>query len=261
MRRALPLVRLSALLCGLSGCVLGPHYHGPPAAESEAPAKFKGDLSPHWKVAQPGGQPRHEDWWRIFGDTTLDRLEERALAANQDLRVAAARIAESRAQTRVAAADFFPSLDLNARGERRRTSNTLPYQKGELNGNNPFSMGGGMTTAAPPILTNQPLTTTQNDFRVPVELTWEIDLFGRVRHQVEAARAEAQAIEADYRGARLSVTANVAISYFMLRAADAERGVIERALGSRREGLHIAEERLQAGLTSELDVVRARADL
>ena len=257
MRRVLPLVSLLIF----SGCVLGPHYHGPPEAESEAPAKFKGDLNPHWKMAQPGGKNRHEDWWRIFGDATLNRLEEQALSANQDLRIAAARISESRALTRVAAADFFPNIDLNATGQRRRTSNTLPYQKGELIGNNPFSMGGGMTTSAPPILTNQPLTTTQNDFRVPAELNWELDLFGRVRHQVEAARAEAQAVEIDFQAMRLSVTANLAASYFMLRAADAERDVIERALQARREGLRIAQERLDAGLTSELDVVRARADL
>ncbi len=257
MRRALLLVSLLAF----SGCILGPHYHGPPAAEADAPARYKGALSPHWKVAQPGGKNRHEDWWKIFGDSVLNRLEEETVAANQDLRIAAARISESRAQARVAAADFFPNIDLNANGQRRRTSNTLPYQKGELIGSNPFSMGGGMTTSAPPVLTNQPLTTTQNDFRVPAELNWEIDLFGRVRHQVEAARAEAQAVAIDFQAMRLSVTANLAASYFMLRAADAERDVIQRALNSRREGLRIAQERLDAGLTSELDVVRARADL
>ncbi len=264
MRAILLLVRLTGALCFLSGCVLGPHYHGPPAAESETPARFKGALNPHWKVAQPGGKETHEEWWTFFGDAALNRLEAQALQANQDLRVAAARISESRATARVAAADFFPNVDLNARGQRMRTSNTLPYQKGELIGNNPFSGGGGgggMMGGAAPILTNQPLTTTQNDFRVPAELNWEIDLFGRVRHQYQAARAEAQAVEADFRAMRLSVTANVAASYFMLRAADAEREVIRRALEARRESLHIAEERLQAGLTSELDVARAQADL
>lgn len=262
MRRLRLLVRLGALLCALSGCLLGPHYHGPPAAESAAPAKFKGALNPHWKVAQPGGEQTHEEWWKSFGDAALDRLEAQALAANQDLRVAAARLSESRATARVAAADFFPNVDINARGQRMRTSNNLPYQKGELIGNNPFAgAGGGTTGGAAPILTNQPLTTTQNDFRVPAELNWEIDLFGRVRHQYQAARAEAQAVEADFRAMRLSVTANVAASYFMLRAADAEREVIMRALTARRESLRIAEERLQAGLTSELDVARAKADL
>ncbi|MGI9088626.1 MAG: efflux transporter outer membrane subunit [Chthoniobacterales bacterium] len=254
MRARLLLVSLASLSIAGSGCSLGPFYHGPPAAEIAAPAKFKGDLNPHWKVARPGGKESRESWWTIFHDSALNRLEEQALAANQDLRIAAARISESRALARVAASDFFPTVDLDARAQRTRTSNALPVQKGELIGNNPFSSGT-------PVITNQPLTTTQNDFRVPAELNWELDLFGRVRHEYQAARAQTEAVAADYQAMRLSVTASVAASYFMIRAADSERDVIARALGSRREGLRIAAERLQAGLTSELDVFRARADL
>jgi multidrug efflux system outer membrane protein len=213
-------------------------------------------------MVEPGGKKSRETWWTIFGDAELNRLEDQALEANQELRIATARISEARAQARVAAADFFPNVDVNATGERVRTSNTLPYQKGELIGNNPFAgTGGGMTGGAPLILTNQPLTTTQNHFRVPAELNWELDLFGRVRHQYGAARAEAQAALADFQAMHLSVTANVAGTYFMLRAADAENDVLTRAISTRREALRIAEERLQAGLTSELDVVRARSDL
>ena len=250
--------------------MLGPHYHGAPEAESAAPERYKGALNPHWKVAQPGGgKDSRENWWTIFGDSALNRLEEQALAANQDLRVATARIQESRAQARIAAADFFPDLDLNASGQRSRTSNTLPIQKGQFIGSNPFAMQGGAGTGgtgggatdAPMVVRNQPLSTPQNLFRIPAELNWEIDLFGRVRRGYEAARAEVQAVAADAQALRLSVTANVASSYFMIRSADAERGVIERALSTRREGLRIAEERLQAGLTSELDVVRAKTDL
>lgn len=259
MSRALLLVSF----CALAGCrVLGPIYHGPPAAELEAPAKFKGQLSPHWKVAEPGGgKEGRAEWWTIFGDPVLNRLEEQAVAANQDLRVAAARISESRAQSRVAASDFFPKIDVDAQGERRRTSNTLPFQKGELLGKSPFGGAGGPPSNEPLVLTTQPRTTTQNDFRVPADLNWEIDLFGRVRHQYEAARAQARAVELDYVAMRLSVTANVASSYFMIRAADAERAVIEEALKTRGEALRIAKERLDAGLTSELDVARASADL
>ena len=92
-------------------------------------------------------------------------------------------------------------------------------------------------------------------------MNWEIDLFGRVRHEYRAARAEAQAAMADYRAMHLSVTASVASTYFTLRAADAEQDVLDRAIKTRRESLRIAEERLHAGLTSELDVTRAQADL
>jgi multidrug efflux system outer membrane protein len=246
---------LSASLL-LTGCSVGPLYHGPPAAESSAPSHFKNGSSQERIARKNSGSV----WWSIFRDPVLDHLEKNALGANQDLRIAAARISEGRAQTRVAVADFFPSVNLDARAERVRTSNNLPYQKGKLIGSNPF---GGTTggSGATPILTNQPLTTTQNDFRVPADLNWEIDLFGRVRHEYAAARAEAEALEDDFRAMQLSVTANVAGSYFMIRALDAELRVLDQTVVTRRDALKIAAERLQAGLTSELDVTRAQSDL
>ena len=247
---------LALCLFPLAGCVVGPRYAGPPAPENQVPAAFKNN----WKVAQPADRKARGPWWKIFRDPILNQLEEQTIAANQDLRIAAARIVEGRAQARVAAADFFPALDLNARGERQRTSNTLPFQRGELLGN---GFGGGTTGggSVPTELSTQPLTTIQNDFRVPVELNWELDLFGRVRHEYAAARAEAASAEADLEAMRLSVTANVAIDYFMLRALDSEMAVLERTVTARQDALRIASERLQAGLTSELDVARAQANL
>ncbi len=248
---------LPFLLLTLTGCVVGPRYQGPPAAENQVPPKFKN--SDQWKVAEPADQKPRGPWWTVFRDSTLSRLEEETIAANQDLRIAAARIREGRAQARVAAADFFPNVDLNARGERQRISNTLPFQKGKLLGNNPFggTTGGGTET----VISTQPLTTIQNDFRVPAELNWELDLFGRVRNEYAAARATAASQEADFESMRLSVTANVAATYFMLRALDAELDVLDRSVAARRDSLRIANERLQAGLTNELDVRRAQADL
>ena len=94
-----------------------------------------------------------------------------------------------------------------------------------------------------------------------MDLNWEIDLFGRVRRSYEAARAEVQAIEADYHNMMLSVTANVASTYFMIRSLDAQIDVLVTTIHARQESLHLATERLEAGLTDELDVARARADL
>jgi multidrug efflux system outer membrane protein len=249
-------VLLIAAAILLSACVVGPRYGGPPRAEKEVPPAFKN----HWKVAEPADATTRGRWWNVFRDPILDQIEEQTIAGNQDLRIAVARISEARAQARVAAADFFPTLDVNARAMRERTSNTLPFQKGELIGSNPF----GSTTAGedtPTVISTQPLTTIQNDFRVPAELNWEIDLFGRVRHEYAAARALAESQVADLEAMRLSVTANVAATYFMLRALDAELDVLDRTVSARQDALRIASERLQAGLTSELDVTRARADL
>jgi multidrug efflux system outer membrane protein len=244
----------TCLLCAaLAGCSVGPLYRGPSAADNAAPRRYKNAAANSRAAKTPAA-----NWWTIFRDPVLDRLEQRALGANQDLRVAAARINEGRAQARVAAADFFPNVDANATAERMRNSNTLPYQKGELIGSNPF---GGSSSGAPLVLNNQPLTTTQNDFRVPAELNWEIDLFGRVRHQYAAARAQAEALENDFRAMQLSVSANVAASYFTARALDTELDVLDKTVQTRRGAVKIAQERLQAGLTNALDVARARADL
>ena len=116
--------------------------------------------------------------------------------------------------------------------------------------------GAGATS-----LTTQPLSTTFNLFRAPLDLEWEIDLFGRVRRGREAVRAEAESVQADYQNMALSLSANVAVNYFALRAVDSEEAVLESAIRDRREALRIAQERLEAGLTSELDAARASADL
>lgn len=256
-----PLKALAAVvaLLGAAGCAVGPNYQGPP--ETPKPVRFKG--SSKWSAAAPRDHEPKGPWWEIFHDPALNALEQQALAANQDLKVAASRIEQSRAQTRAAAADFFPNVDFNGAGRRQRTTNTGPIQKAGLIGGLPGmeagAAGGASTDGA--VLRSQPLSNTFNDFRAPAELNWELDLFGRVRRTYEAQRAQAQAVVADSQAMTLSVTANVAMGYFRLRALDAEIDVLDRTIGTRREALRIAGERLEAGLTGELDVVRARADL
>ncbi len=250
----------------LAACSVGPDYHGPaPHPATTPPKHFKNATadSTHWKLAEPRDKDTRGAWWRIFGDASLDNLENQALGANQDLAIASARIFEARAQDRVASADFYPNVQFDGSGQRQRTSNNDPVQKGQLVGANPFAGASGATggSSAPLVLNNQPLTTTQNLFRAPVDLNWELDLFGRVRRAHEAARAERQAVESDYQNMALSVTANVAVNYFTLRSLDAERDVLDRTIKTRNEAFRIAKERLDAGLAGELDVTRAEADL
>ena len=259
------LLRAAAAAAGtllLSAChSVGPNYHGPPPPESPLPTRFKNAKSDagKWQPAEPKDGAARGSWWSIFHDPDLDRLETAALANNQDLRLALARIDESRAQTRVAASDFFPQADFNGSYARERTSSNEPYQRGELVGASPF--GGSSASSAPLVLTQQPLTRTYSLFRVPADLNWEVDLFGRVRRNYAAARATRQAVEADYQNVGLMVTANVAYTYFNLRALDTEEAVTNRTIHSRQDALGIAQERLGAGLTSQLDVFREQADL
>lgn len=260
----------------LAGCAVGPEYKGPP--DDEQPAKFKNAGAGEWKAAAPADNKPRGDWWAVFHDSQLDGYVKMALADNQDLRVAAARIGESRALARVAAADFYPQVTANPSGMRTRTTNTGPIQKGALVGKSPLGAAGagaGAATAASmgsipsmtsssssnSVLAEQPLSTTYSLIRTPLDLNWEIDLFGRVRRSYQAARAEAQSVQADYQNMALSVAANVIIDYFALRELDAEVGILQTTINDRQEALRIATERLQAGLTSELDAARASADL
>lgn len=259
----------------LAGCVhpVGPDYHGPPAPEAPDPARFKGaaaDQARRWKIAEPKDMDARGAWWEVFGDPDLNQLEAAATANNQNLRLALARLTESRAQTRVAASDFYPHVDYEPSYVRERLSNNDPYQRGQLV--NPSTLGGGGATGGGATggstgsggaltLTQQPLTRTYSLFRQPVDLNWELDLFGRVRRNTEAARADSQGVQADFQNMTLSVAANVALTYFNVRALDTEINVINRTIHARQDALGIAQERLSAGLTGELDVVRERSEL
>ncbi len=244
---------------------VGPDYHGAPTVE--IPTTFRNKVPPAWKNAQPSDSRSRGDWWMVFHDPVLESLETRAVAANQDIAVAVDRISEVRAQVRVASADFFPNIDTEPSAVRERLTNTGPYQRGELIGNNPFgSLLGGPSGAIsrsnqPLVLSTQPLSRTYNIFNFPLDLNWELDLFGRVRRNREAAHATAEAAVADLNNTLLSVTANVAATYYDIRALDGETGVLERTITTRQDALRIAQERLNAGVTSDLDVSRATADL
>ncbi len=251
-----------ALLAGCHG--VGPDYHGPPKPVNPDPAKFKnaGPNANKWKVAEPRDKEGRGPWWQIFHDGDLDRLEAAAGLNNQDLRLAVGRIDESRAQTKLAASDFYPHVDFDGSAVRQRTSSNAPYQTGQLV--KPSSLGGaagGGASSGPAVLTQQPLSRNFIDIRPNTDLNWELDIFGRVRRNYAAARADREAVEADYQNVGLSVSANVANSYFNLRSLDTEIGVIERTIHARQDALGIAQERLSAGLTGELDVVREQAEL
>jgi len=266
-RRAVPSGFLAAQALALmaASCAVGPNYQGPP--ETVPPAKFKNaGAGPGraWKEADPKDSLSRGEWWTVFHEPKLNELEAAAVAANQDVKLAVARIKEARAQTRVAASDLYPHVDLEPSFERQRSSNTDPFQKGQLVGPNPFGAaagGAGSFNANNLILDTQPLSRTYNIARFPIDLNWELDLFGRVRRNTEAARATAQGYVSDLQNAILSATAAIASDYFQLRALDSEFDVLTRTIKTRQQGVEIARERLQAGLTSELDVARAQSEL
>jgi multidrug efflux system outer membrane protein len=232
MKRALAFVSVAVLL---AGCTVGPNYKRP-APAAPLPADW------HWQAAQPSDDLPKGPWWKLFHDDELDRLEEAAAAQNQDLKAAVARVDESRARARLQGAAFFP--DITAEPSYTRTQ--LPKDNPQF------------AKIIPGILQRYE---PYNSFNVPLDLSWEIDLWGRVRRSFESAQAEAQASVADYQNVLLTAQADVAVEYFTLREYDAEIGILQETVAARAESLRINKVRVQAGRATDLDVAQAATDL
>ena len=194
--------------------------------------------------------PADENWWKIFRDPELDRLESLALAANQDLARAVTRITQSRLQARIVAADLFPHFEARLQGSRSVNSDD-----GMIIRTSPYRGGPGETMT---LITR---STTQNSFEGLLRLDWEVDVFGRIRAAYASRQAQAQATVADARGVRLSITADVANGYFALRTVDTQVGILNETAGFRRESLWLNEARTQTGIGAPEDVARARLEL
>jgi NodT family efflux transporter outer membrane factor (OMF) lipoprotein len=223
---------VAGILAAAAGCAVGPDYRRPAA---ELPPAWQ-PASP-WHEAAPDDAAWKGDWWRVFQDESLNPLVRRALEGNQDLRVAAARLAQARDEVTVARADLYPWVGLSATAARGKTS-----------ANRPLSAYG---------VPNE--STVQNDFTLGPTVNYEADLFGRVRRQVENARASAQAAEADFENTRLILIAQLATDYFALRELDAEIDVVRRALGLERDALGFITSRHDLGFATGLDLAQQQA--
>jgi NodT family efflux transporter outer membrane factor (OMF) lipoprotein len=216
----------------LTGCAVGPDYVKPaaPLADAWEPA-------PPWQQAVPEDAQLKDRWWEVFADPVLNGLMEQALAANQNLRVAAARLEQARDQLSIARADLYPDVGLAALADRGKTSANRPLAN--------YSVP------------NQ--STVQNDFKVGPSVNYEVDLFGRVRRQVEGARASAQQAEADLQNERLMLTALLASDYFSLRELDAEAEVVKHGLDLQRDALTFVQSRHDLGFATGLDLAQQQA--
>jgi NodT family efflux transporter outer membrane factor (OMF) lipoprotein len=176
-------------------------------------------------------------WWLLFQDDTLDTLVERALGGNQDLRAAAAHLDQARALVTVVSSELYPGVQLTADAARGKTSANRPR--------------------AAYSVPNQ--STVQNNFGVGPTVTYEADLFGRVRREVEGARASAQQAEADFENTRLILTAQLATDYFALRELDAEMAVVRHSLDLQRDALRFIASRHDLGFATGLDLAQQQA--
>lgn len=222
---------LAAVSIVVTGCMVGPNYKRPAV---EQPLSFK---SP----ADNGEAPlMAREWWQLYGDPVLDQLIASAQASNQTLRQAVARVDEARALARVAGSYLYPTISLNPEFLRERYSgNRRSTRTGQRQG--------------------QPVTI--NDWLIPLDLTYEIDVWGRVRRSVESATAQATASGDDLAVVALTVETDVAQYYYTLRALDAQLEILTQNVASYREQVRLLSVQLHSGLISPIVLNQAQAQL
>ena len=217
-----------------AGCTFAPPYHVPQSAQ--VPSAYH---DTDWKTATPGAVSPREAWWEFFDDTQLSALEERAINANQNLKAAFARLREARADTRIARADLFPSLSVNGSAMRDRISTNSPTY----------------------LSSTQVGPTEGNNFILEADLSYEADLWGRVRNEVAAARANQQAQAADLAVLQLSIEAELATDYFGLRTFDAQQDILDRTVYDYAKTLELVQALFDGGAAALEDLAQAKSQL
>ena len=223
---------LSTLLAGVTGCAVGPHYSRPPVP---TPPEFR-ETPPNWKVAQPSNQALRGNWWEIYQDAQLNVLEEKVNVSNRSLKAAQAQFEQARASLRYYRADLYPTVTTGASATRERFSSHRPLATSTVSG-------------------------TTNDFVLSADMSYEPDVWGRVRSNVAAYRANAQTSFADLESVSLSVHAELATDYFQARELDAEAQLLDSTVSSYERALQLTESRYQGGVASQVDVAQAQTQL
>jgi outer membrane protein, multidrug efflux system len=213
-----------------AGCTVGPGYKRPTA---QVPDTWKGEGP--WQTAAPNDAIPKGTWWQVFHDAELDRLEQELMRANQSLAAAQDRLSQARSQARIASSAYFPQVSVDPSVGRQ-----------ELSSNRPFA-----GSSKPPF--------TQNNFTVPFSVSYELDLFGRVRRNLEASNASLQASAADLENVRLVLTAELAADYFNLRELDREADVVRQSVEIQQKGLDLVNRRHDGGVANGLEVAQQAA--
>ena len=236
MKSLRPLLALTLAVL-LSGCMVGPKYVRPSAPTSanfkeQPPNSFK--EAGQWKTAQPADQSLRGKWWEVFGDPQLNALEEQLTVSNLNLKVAETRIREARAAVRFNRAAQFPTISAGPSIDSVHASGNRPYIHS---------------------------TNNTGDFVLPIDFSYEVDLWGRIRRSVAAAREEAQATTADFATASLSLHAELATDYFELRSADAQKQLLDDTVKAYTDALQLTTNRFVGGVAPKSDVAQAQTQL
>ncbi|MGH6645767.1 efflux transporter outer membrane subunit [Aquabacterium sp.] len=227
-----PFIAVTALvLAALSACSMAPVYQRPEVAQ---PAAFQ-EIPPGWQAAQPADDQARGDWWRRFGDDTLNTLQARVTVSNQNLKAALARYDQARALADIARAPSLPLLNATVSATRARASQN--------------------SAKAP---AGSPLS---SDHSLGLNLSYELDLWGRVRNAAQSGDARVQASAADLEALRLSLQAELASNYFALRGQERMAQLLGHVLDAYEQALALTQRRFDGGLVTGLDVDQARLQL
>jgi NodT family efflux transporter outer membrane factor (OMF) lipoprotein len=231
-RRAFWIYGLLALaVLQSTGCAVGPKYH-PPVAQAPPAYKEMGD----WKPAQPNDQQLGGEWWTIFQDPQLNELQQQINVGNQNLKAAEAQFQQARAVLRYYRADYYPTVTVEPSATRTRVS---------ANSATSTTLRGA----------------TYNNFVLPFNFSYQADVWGRVRKNVESYREQAQASAADLATVNLSMHADLALDYFQARSLDAEEQLLNSTVKQYEQALELNESRFQGGIASEVEVEQAKTQL
>jgi NodT family efflux transporter outer membrane factor (OMF) lipoprotein len=220
--------------------MVGPKYVKPavptaPAFKEQPPESFK--ETDDWKQAQPSDQSLRGKWWEIFGDSQLNALEEELTVSNQNLKVSEARLRQARSMIRFNRSQEFPTISTSPSIINERDSANQAYF--------PSSLANNGTGA----------------FTLPIDFSYEVDLWGRVRRTVNASREEAQASAADLQTANLSLHAELAVDYFELRSADVQEQLLDDTVKDYTDALQLTQNRFNGGAAPKSDVAQAQTQL
>jgi NodT family efflux transporter outer membrane factor (OMF) lipoprotein len=213
----------------LAGCAVGPRYERPD--RRRLPAWKEQKTAEGWLPAAPADALDRGEWWKLFGDATLDELAGRVQVSNQNIAAAVANYTQAQALVRGERAALFPSVSFDGSGQAH----------GHVGGNG---------TASP-----------SNAFGASLGASWTPDVWGRLREAVSSAQANAQASEADLAAARLSAIGDLATNYFSLREADAEIVLLDETIQGYQRAFEITSNRYAAGISAQTDVLQAQTQL
>ncbi len=223
----------------LAGCAVGPDYKRP-----EAPVTDQFKEAGDWKQAEPRDLTSKANWWEVFGDSALNELEAQVNISNQNVKVAEAQYQQARALVRSARANYYPTITAQAGATK-----------------SDFGTGVAKSGTSTGTATGTSVSSTGRSYSATADVSWELDIWGRLRRATESNITAAQASEADLKFAQLSAQAELATDYFNLQVAMATKDLLERTVDAYQETVRLTTNRYNAGVVGRSDVVQAQVQL